>query len=262
MTCPEALRTQAYFDGEMDASTAAEVEHHLTNCSACRALLDELAQGQQEFQSAFTFAAPAALRARIATAIDALEPTKLEPKKMAHKQRAERLWLRPFWTGAFSGGGAGFAIAMLAAFLLFPSKNGVVLDGLVAEHMASLLPGHLIAVESSDHHTVKPWFAGRTDVSPVVADFAAEGFTLVGGRSDYVARQRAAVVVYRHAQHVINVFSWRDNDDMPLQDTSRDGYRMAFWKFGGLRYCAVSDASWETLHRLGDLLRNRAAEER
>ena len=35
-----------------------------------------------------------------------------------------------------------------------------------------------------------------------------EGFPLVGGRMDYVDGHQAAVVVYRHAKHVINLFAW------------------------------------------------------
>ena len=85
---------------------------------------------------------------------------------------------------------------------------GPLLDDLVADHTRSLLGSHLIDVVSTDRHTVKPWFAGRTDVSPVVADFADHGYRLVGGRADYLDHQRAAVVVYQHGAHVINVFSW------------------------------------------------------
>jgi anti-sigma factor RsiW len=126
-------------------------------------------------------------------------------------------------------------------------------DTLVAAHVRSLMPSHLIDVESTDHHTVKPWFAGHADVSPVVADFTAEGFHLVGGRADYLDHQRAAVVVYQHGAHVINVFSWSDSAAVARQAT-RGGYHMVFWKAGDLQYCAVSDTGWDELQRLVGLL--------
>jgi anti-sigma factor RsiW len=74
--------------------------------------------------------------------------------------------------------------------------------------MRSLMPIHLIDVASSDQHTVKPWLAEHTNVSPTVADFEQQGFRLLGGRADLVDQQRAAVTVYRRGAHVINVFSW------------------------------------------------------
>ena len=42
MQCPEALRTQAYFDGEVDAVSAAAIELHLESCAQCRELLQDL----------------------------------------------------------------------------------------------------------------------------------------------------------------------------------------------------------------------------
>ena len=101
-----------------------------------------------------------------------------------------------FWLGAGSGAG-GMAIAAALAFLVFAPANNAVVADLADAHVRSLMGEHLIDVASSDHHTVKPWFAGHSNVSPPTEDFKADGFTLVGGRADYVHGAQAAVVVYR-----------------------------------------------------------------
>jgi anti-sigma factor RsiW len=136
--------------------------------------------------------------------------------------------------------------------------SGPLLDGVVEAHVRSLASGHLTDVISTDRHTVKPWFAGHADVSPAVADFAAQGYRLVGGRADYLDHQRVAVLVYQHGAHVINVFSWSaDRHSLPRR-ASRDGYHMMSWQAGDLQYCAVSDAGWEELTTLSGLLQTLA----
>jgi anti-sigma factor (TIGR02949 family) len=241
MPCAEAMRVQAYFDGEADAVAAADIERHIEGCAECRALLDDLEKLRTALRQELTYeSAPAALRVRVTRALDAQQPT--------------RSRLQPFWKGAFSGI-AGTAIAAgIAFFLLAPPIANPLLEDLVSAHVRSLMPDHLIDVVSTDKHTVKPWFAGHADVSPVVADFAEQGYRLIGGRADYFDHQRAAVVVYQHGPHVINVFSWAADQDSVPKDTTRNGYHMAFWKAGNLVYCAVSDTGWDELRRLVQLL--------
>jgi anti-sigma factor RsiW len=106
---------------------------------------------------------------------------------------------------------------------------------------------------------VRPWFAGHADVSPVVADFAPQGYRLVGGRADYFEGQRVAVAVYEYGPHVINVFTWASSRRSFPGVSTRNGYHVVFWKVGNLEYCAVSDAGWEELQGLVRLLRGLGA---
>ena len=93
----------------------------------------------------------------------------------------------------------------------------------------------------------------------MAVDLEAQGFKLHGGRVDYIDHQPAAVVVYQHGPHIINVFAW-SADSADLQPKlSRNGYHMSFWRSGDLEYCAVSDTSWKELEHAGELLKGLAA---
>jgi len=255
--CAESLRVQACFDGELDAVSTAAVERHIELCAECRTLLENLEQMSAALRRDLTrHTAPPVLRARIARALDEEAAREAAPKSAP--QRAT--WrVRPFWTGVFGGAGVTAAAAMAAVLLFLPRLENPLIDDLMAAHARSLMPSHLVDVESTDHHTVKPWFAGHADVSPVVADFAQQGYRLIGGRADYVERQRSAAVVYQHGAHVINVFSWAANSQHLPKNTTRNGYHMAFWQVGDLQYCAVSDTGWDELMGLVRLLQRQSA---
>lgn len=251
MQCPESLRVQAYFDGEVDAVTSADIERHMGQCAECRALHQGLEQLRTALRRDLPYAqTPPALRAQIMQALDD------ERGSNAPQRRGRTIWrIRPFWVGAASGLGAA-AIAATAAFLLIVPLTTPMVDELVGLHVNSLLSTHLIDVVSTDRHTVKPWFAGHTDVSPIVADFEPQGYKLIGGRVDYLEHQRAAVIVYQHGPHVINVFSWAAGQRSLPDKETRNGYHLVFWKAGNLQYCAVSDTAWDELLGLVRLLQD------
>jgi anti-sigma factor RsiW len=258
--CAESLRVQAYFDAEVDAVSAADIERHVEHCTECRALLRDLEQVRTALRHDSAYLrTPPALRARIMQALDE-ETAAIPAAALPQGGSSPRGWRpRSFWAGAF-GGACGTALAAsLGFFLLAPRLGSPLLDELVNAHVRSLMPAHLIDVVSTDRHTVKPWFAEHADVSPVVADFEAQGYRLIGGRADYLDHQRSAVVVYQHGAHVINVFSWAGTGRPLPPDTIRNGYRFVFWRSGNLEYCAVSDTGRDELQGLVRLLQDLAA---
>jgi anti-sigma factor RsiW len=247
MACAETLRTQSYIDGEATGAAAAAAEAHIAGCAECQAFCaDAAALSDAIRRHAPRHAAPPALRRRVAAMLD-----------QAARPAVGAGWrARPdFWRGAASGAGLATLAAGLVLFTLLPPSAASLADQVTAAHTRALMSGREIAVVSSDHHTVKPWFAGRLALSPPVADFAAKGYALAGGRLDRVAAEPAAVVVYRRGRHVIDLFVWADRGGpLPAAGLSR-GYHSIFWRKGDLDFAAVSDAAAPELAEFVALVR-------
>jgi anti-sigma factor RsiW len=155
-----------------------------------------------------------------------------------------------FLLAAALGWGAGTVRTSLRTAAASTSDQTV--SALIDTHVRSLLPGHLIDVQSSDRHTVKPWFAGRIDIAPPVVDLAAKGFPLIGGRLDYVQGHSAAALVYGRRLHMINLFVWHAVPGEPARASAvRGGYAILHWTTGDLSYWAVSDAAPAELEAFG-----------
>jgi anti-sigma factor RsiW len=122
------------------------------------------------------------------------------------------------------------------------ARNGLLLDEAVADHVRSLQAGHLMDVVSTDQHTVKPWFNGRLDFSPPVADLADLGFPLAGGRLERLDGQTAAALVFHRRLHSINLFVWSAaRGSVPEGLGGKSGYQVKSWSQGGLNFLAVSE---------------------
>jgi anti-sigma factor RsiW len=139
--------------------------------------------------------------------------------------------------------------------MLLPPSVATLSQSVVDAHSAALTGEKTIMVASSSHHTVKPWLAAHAGISPLVTDFADQGFALTGGRTDEVAGTRAAVAVYAHGNHEVDLFAWPDRGaDLPQAGTTR-GFRTAFWKMGDLDYAAVSDMDANAFQKFVALVR-------
>jgi len=242
MTCDEAeILLQALIDGELDAGHARDVENHVESCPRCAAMLKDYREMSLAMSEAgVRYTAPAALRARIEASLP-------QPRPMQSRRSVLR---------GFAMGSAVSALAATGLFAIVLRHDDMerIQSEVVSAHLRSLQAGHLTDVISTDQHTVKPWFNGRLDVSPPVVDLTAQGFTLIGGRLDYVDARALGAVVYRRRQHVINLFvsQTASTEHRPAKIESIQGFNIRHWSDRGLNYWAVSDLAKDELADFGD----------
>ncbi|MFZ6760319.1 anti-sigma factor family protein [Undibacterium sp. Ji50W] len=239
MECNQARQLMsAYLDQELDAGPALGMGEHLASCEACRTALthaEELSASVKQYATYHT--APAKLRARIVADLAHQRPSRFRTWSWA--------WINLGLSGVST---AAFAVT-LVLYLNQPSATQIFNDEVLASHFRSLAPGHLLDVVSSDHHTVKPWYAGKLDFSPPVVDLTAQGYPLLGGRLDYLAGRQVAAMAYQHGKHIVNLYVYPDSTDttatsktpVTLTTGSSRGYQLMHWSVAGVHYVAVSD---------------------
>ncbi|MGB6662167.1 MAG: anti-sigma factor [Xanthobacteraceae bacterium] len=238
----------ALVDGELDAGHVRDVDAHVAGCADCAAKLKTIRALREAMAgSSLKEAAPAHLRSRI----EALFPAAASlVAPAAAKEGLISRWWRSF-LGGFSVGAAlsAAAAAMLVIGIFGPDPNQQVADEVVSAHIRSLQAGHLMDVETSDQHTVKPWFNGKLDVAPPVIDLTAQGFTLLGGRLDYIDGEPVASVIYQRRKHVINLFVAQRLGAARASIMSKtvQGYNVRHWTEQGLDFWAVSDLAGDEL---------------
>lgn len=234
MNCPDVQAlVHAHVDKELDLLKSIEVERHLDACEQCAHIYQQQATLRSLLQEHTPdFSEPESLRARIESSL---------PARGAGEKVKPRLWNWPSIAAALT-----VAVVVTWALTYFltrtPAEEGLT-DDAISAHMRSLIANHLTDVVSSDSRSVEAWFRGRLAFLPPVRDMRASGYTLVGGRLDYLYKRPVAVLVYRHGEHLINVFVWPANkrDEFPEQVLRDDGFHIMFWTRSGTNYCAISD---------------------
>jgi anti-sigma factor RsiW len=131
---------------------------------------------------------------------------------------------------------------MIGTTVLAGRANEEFALGAVAAHARATQDGLLIEVASSDRHTVKPWLSARLDYSLPVQDLTNEGFSLVGGRLDYLEQRNVATLVYRYGEHTIDVFVHPDGSRVPTPAPRfLRGFNVACANGQDMQWLAVSD---------------------
>lgn len=246
MNCELSANTlHGYFDGELDAVRAEEFEKHMAVCVQCQTSLATMRSLREGIQKADLYqGASIRLRRRIA-------------EELGSETRSSMAKWKWFLIPAVS----------LALMLIAVRVGSVLTQGrtysvrlqaeLVDAHVRSLQPGHLTDVQSTDQHTVKPWFDGKLDFVPPVGDFSQQGFPLVGGRLDVIAGHNVAALVYGRRKHLINLFVWPAGKEPALSgEGTRQGYNWVNWQAGDTQFCLLSDVSSGDLDELRQLVQH------
>ena len=248
MRCEETRDLiHAHVDGELDVINSLEVERHLQDCDQCsqtyqaiRSLKPAIGNGAVRFEP------PAAFERRLRSAL-------------RRENQTPRRSFVVSWRWILAAVSVVIVIGLVwAAAPQFNrrSESDLLAQEIVSSHVRSLMADHLTDVPSSDQHTVKPWFDGKLDFSPPVRDLKDQGFSLNGGRLDYIGGRPVAALVYQRRQHSINVFIWPTTDaGTTTQSVSEThGYNVIRWSTGGMSYWAVSDLNMDELRQFVQLL--------
>ena len=235
MNCDEAESLlHGLVDDEVDPQHAYRIETHVGDCARCAAQLRlHRAMRDMMAKADLRFPAPPGLRTRVRAML---------PVAATAAPRRHTL----FKGFAFGSALSAAAAALLMIAVIRSDQDQFIVSDVVSAHLRSLQANHLIDVQSSDG--VEPWLGNRLGVAPPVPDLARQGFSLVGGRIDYVLGKPVAAIVYRRSNHLINLFVAQGAQaERSAKVETMQGVNVDLWSEKGLNLCAVGDVSAEEL---------------
>ena len=240
MTCDKRPLIESAIDGELGLFRHAHLRAHSALCGTCAAEF----RRQRRLQ-------------HLIRQVRTLRPRRGEVQPQP-RQRIAIAW--PRWNGPWAGlAASGALVACLVAINLSPREDLRLRRALISSHVRTLQADHLFDMPADGDRPLAPWLAARIGVVLPVVDLAADGFSLVGTRSDSVGDHASAVFVYRAEDHVINLFVWADpsEDELTPGAWSAEGYSVCHWRRKGAAFFAVSDLSAEELDKFEQLYKSR-----
>jgi anti-sigma factor RsiW len=250
VNCEETQRLlHAYIDAELDAMNSLAVEQHLQGCAACTRDYESYQALRMAMKgSSLYFQAPTSLQKRV----------QLSLPKNEHAFHPARqpswLWLSAAALLLLLLGGFGFWGITQLRSNSSASVDSRIAQAVVDSHERSLVGDHLVDILSSDPNILKTWFESKLGYSPPVADLKPQGFTLVGGRLDFLDNQTVAAIVYKCGKHVVTLFAWPATQNVEIRTLSLQGYYVTHWAKYGMNCWAVADLDENQLQQFAHLI--------
>ncbi len=235
--------------GRLSSELASQLREHLSTCAPCRDHAEaERVLGEVLDVHLPQYAAPLALKRRLAAGWPASTPAAPAPRRIERSARAAAM--------AMAAAAAVILVvgSSTAFFVQQRSELSQLESETVNDHLR-MLGGAPLAQVAGGLHEVKPWFGGKLDFAPAVQFAGNEDYPLQGGAVEPFLDRRAAVFVYRRRLHTASLFVVQ-GDGLAFPTTLRTrivrGFSVALWKAGGQGYALVSDLN------LGELLELQA----
>ncbi|GHO85836.1 anti-sigma factor family protein [Dictyobacter formicarum] len=252
MNCTEAHRfLHAYIDNELDIAHTLDIERHLETCAACLENYNEYQALRDAMRSdSLYFTAPEKLQKSVSSAI-------------RQRNRATFIARAASWRGLGVAAAACLIVVALAVLMsgflrttpASPPGPGTAIQQQVFDsHMRSLMADHLVDIRSSSPNSIKPWFKGKLDYTPYVYDLTSNGYSLVGGRLDYLDNRAVAAIVYQRQGHTINFYLWpTQQGTTTIAMSTIRGYHLANWREENMNCWAISDLNQSEIQKFASL---------
>ena len=224
---------EAYVDGELTALESAAFDRHMAACAECQREVTRALRLRAELRAKLTrHEASDDLRRRLLAQLPAAAP------RASSSRSSRREWFQMAAAASVAAVLAGSA----TLFVTRPTPEADWATAALNAHRRATLSDHVFDVASSDRHTVKPWFGGKTSVAPVVVDLKAAGYPLLGGRLDIPQDVPLPVLVYQAGPHVVSLFVRAGSGNAAPELRHQDGFAILSWRERNFDFTAVSDA--------------------
>jgi len=228
----------AYIDGELSSDASEGCLRHLRVCHPCS--LRVLTETQVK-------AATAREGARFAPSAETLARLSATLHGESSESRRSVIVRRPSFVQAawYAVAASIVLLGVMGAWMQVRRSNAMEAE-IVDQHLAMLSGGAAPEVESTDRHTVKPWFQGRLPFSFNLPEAGAlpPDTTLRGADLAYVNGQPAAQLIFNIGRHEASVFlTQRAGRVLILAAATRSGFNLRTATAAELRMTAVSDVS-------------------
>jgi anti-sigma factor RsiW len=169
MVCESWItKLDTYLDGELPSEEMRGFDVHVHNCPSCSADALSRVQTKRAVQAAGRRFTPS------------VEFRRRMEQNIAAKPRRGRFGFA--WIAATAAIAVLVVVGLTAAYNERERVGTEQLYGEVADlHVATLASSSLVDVISTDRHTVKPWFQGKTPSRSICRNFRTPSFLCWGG---------------------------------------------------------------------------------